>query len=57
MQAMHGMKAAVQMQVKEVKGMRCWVNGYVKDESGIVLASCVAQLVDLQQLWAAQGQQ
>ena len=54
---MHGMKAAVQMQVKEVKGMRCWVNGYVKDESGIVLASCVAQLVDLQQLWAAQGQQ
>ena len=50
-------KSTIMMQVKEVKGMRCWVNGYVKDESGIMLASSVAQLVDLQQLWAAQGQQ
>ena len=43
-------------QIKEIKGMRCWVDGYVKDLSGVLLASCVAQLVDLQQLWAAQGQ-
>ena len=45
------------MQIKEVKGMRCWVNGHIKDQCGIVLASCVAQLVDLVELWAAQGQQ
>ena len=44
------------LQIKEAKGMRCWINGYIKDSSGNVLASCLAQLVDLQQLWAAQGQ-
>ena len=43
-------------QIHEIKGMRCWVNGYIKDLEGKPLASCVAQLVDLQQLWAAQKQ-
>ncbi|CAL8465494.1 g5030 [Coccomyxa elongata] len=46
----------IECQIKEIKGMRCWVDGVVKDMSGVLLASCVAQLVDLQQLWAAQGQ-
>ncbi|KAK9903261.1 hypothetical protein WJX75_001080 [Coccomyxa subellipsoidea] len=46
----------IECEIKEIKGMRCWVDGYVKDLSGVLLASCVAQLVDLQQLWAAQGQ-
>ena len=49
-----GMHPHVCMQIKEVRGMRCWVSGSVKDPEGALLASCIAQLVDLQQLWAAQ---
>ncbi len=41
-------------QIRDIKGMRCWVDGHILDSSGNVLATCVAQLVDLQQLWAAQ---
>ena len=42
------------VQIQEVKGMRCWVAGSVKSHpSGMLLCSCTAQLVDLQQLWAA----
>lgn len=48
--------AFMAVQIKEIKGMRCWVHGYVKDMSGALLASCLAQLVNLQQLWTAQGQ-
>ena len=43
------------LQIKEIKGMRCWVHGCILDSNRNVLATCVAQLVDLQRLWAAQG--
>lgn len=43
------------MQIQTIKGIRCWVYGAVKDFDGQVLATCEAQLVDLQQLWAAQA--
>ncbi len=48
------MHACWHVQMKEVRGMRCWVSGSIKDGEGALLASCIAQLVDLQQLWAAQ---
>ena len=50
------LKIDVRPQIRETKGMRCWVNGKILDSNGSVLATCAAQLVDLQQLWAAQGQ-
>lgn len=41
-------------QIQEVKGMRCWVGGSISSyPQGVVLCTCTAQLVDLQQLWAA----
>jgi hypothetical protein len=44
------------VQIKDLNGIRCWFKGDVKDLRGTELAMCVAQLVHLQQLWAAQKQ-
>ena len=43
----------VECAIRSVQGIRCWVDGFVKDESGkVTYATCEAQLVDLSQLWA-----
>lgn len=39
------------VQIARVKGMRCWVKGTVHDSANVLLATCEAQLADLQQLW------
>lgn len=35
--------------------MRCWVKAAVRDTAGALLATCEAQLADLQQLWRLQA--
>ncbi len=43
------------LQILSIKGMRCWVKGTATEAgTGLLLATCEAQLVDLAQLWAAQ---
>lgn len=37
-------------QVSSMSGVRCWVHGKLSDSQGLELASCDAQLVDLQPL-------
>ena len=41
----------IECAVTNVRGIRCWVDGAIKDESGVTLATCEAQLVDMSQLW------
>lgn len=41
----------IECAIRSVQGMRCWVDGAVKDSTGAVtFASCEAQLVDVSQL-------
>jgi hypothetical protein len=43
----------VECSMKSVQSVRCWVGGAIKDASNsVTYATCEAQLVDLQQLWA-----
>jgi len=42
-------------QIERIRGMRCWVKGSIRDPAGALLATCEAQLADLQQLWKAQA--
>ena len=43
------------MQIMSISGMRCWVSGMIRlPDSEIVLATCEAQLADLQPILAAQ---
>ncbi|KAK9862844.1 hypothetical protein WJX84_006053 [Apatococcus fuscideae] len=47
----------IDCKIQRTRGMRCWVYGEVQDASGsVVLATCEAQLVNLQQLWKAQAE-
>ncbi len=41
-------------QMERIYGMRCWVKGAIQDPGGMLLATCDAQLADLQQLWKLQ---
>ena len=41
----------IECAITKVQGIRCWVDGAIKDESGVTLASCEAVLVDMAQLW------
>ncbi len=45
----------VAAQIERIRGMRCWVKGSIRDPAGALLATCEAQLADLQQLWKAQA--
>lgn len=40
----------IECSIKDIRGIRCWVDGAILDESGLILATCVAQLVDMAQL-------
>ena len=43
----------VECVIESVRGVRCWVEGTIKASDGkLTYATCKAQLVDLQQLWA-----
>ena len=42
-------------QIERIRGMRCWVRGTMHDAVGALLATCDAQLADLQQLWRLQA--
>ena len=45
------------IQIQRTRGMRCWVSGEICDAAtSVVLATCEAQLVNLQQLWKAQAE-
>lgn len=38
------------MQIQNVKGVRCWVTGSIKDLDGLLLASCEAQVTDVRSI-------
>ena len=43
----------VECSIRSAQSIRCWVDGAIRDASGnVTYATCEAQLVDLQQLWA-----
>ena len=42
----------IECAIKSVQGVRCWVDGALKDSTGAVtFATCEALAVDLSQLW------
>lgn len=47
--------AWVLQQIERIRGMRCWVKGAICDAADALLATCEAQLADLQQLWKLQA--